>query len=125
MEQILVRGDLKNGIPVIEAQYPAEAMRDPSISERLSKDLLDAYDIEIAKPDATTKSCIVVVKTQIAGSPFIRALYDLYRRVTSNGGELKVVDYPIDYIPSLSSLGVLGLSGFQLYGSEDEALKAG
>ena len=29
-------------------------MRDPSISERLSKDLLAAYDIEIAKDDAIT-----------------------------------------------------------------------
>ena len=126
MVDITVEGELDSSskIPVLTLRYVPAHLRDPNVHEVLREKLVDRYN-KLLDEQGTDRhpSCVVVMDADTAGSPLIRALYELYKTVTAKGGRLGVVQFPIDYIPSLSALGMLRLDDFKLSGERDEAIQ--
>ena len=75
------------------------------------------------KKDRGDPGCVVVIKASTAGSPLIRALLELYKTVTANGGQLRLVDYPLEFRHSLSTLGFRTLPGFAHSATIDKAVE--
>lgn len=111
--------------PVLTVDYGADQMFLPQSSQTLSEKLLALYRQEVSdQPDKPAlKGCIIVINADSAGSPLVRALFELYKVVNADGGQLFCVSYPDDYIDSLTSLGLTVLPGFHLAASKAEALK--
>ena len=111
-----------NGFIVMKLNYPPRDMLRPNMSAVLDRKLTLQY-LDTAK-DIDNKSCLITIIAEVAGSPLVRALYDLYKTVNQEGGELFVcAGYPIDYLPSLKVLGLPSLPGFKLADSEEEGLE--
>ena len=89
--------------------------------QTLSQELTGAYN---GLKDNRKPGCVVVIKATTAGSPVIRALLELYKTVTANSGELRLVDYPRDFRDSLSTLGFRSLPGFAHSATTNEAVRA-
>ena len=68
-------------------------------------------------------SCVVIIQASTAGSPSIQALLELYKTVSGSGGEIQIVDYPLEYRDSLSTLGMRSLPGWSHSASKEEALR--
>ena len=87
----------------------------------LAEELTGAYrDLKKAKGKP---ECVVVIKASTAGSPIIRALLELYKTVTANSGQLRLVDYPLEFRDSLSTLGFRSLPGFAHSATTKDAVK--
>ena len=74
----------------------------------------------MAQPDR--RDCVVDIEAEIAGSPLVRALVDLYLVVDSRRCKVLVSNYPDDYIVSLTEVGITNLPGFRMYRTKKEAL---
>ena len=111
-------------VVVLEVSYGLEMALQEAAGESLTRELLDAYEITRQDGQIENPSCLVVLVATTAGSPLLRALFELYQRVQSERGELICVDFPTDYLASLTSLGLTELRGFRLSHSRDEALDA-
>ena len=75
-------------------------------------------------PEIKTNSCVVKIDSEVAGSPVVRALFELWREVVEKrGGQVICVGYPEDYLYSLTSLGLPALNGFSLASTEEEAVE--
>lgn len=122
MDKPSVRGVVERGIPVLTMNYDAERMFQEEASKELSSQLVDAYESLLEEKELQTKSCIVLVEAETAGSRLVRALFELFKRVVSEGRQLICVDYPADYIYSLTSLGLPALEGFSLASTKEEAI---
>jgi hypothetical protein len=117
-----VSGENRSGVPVLTVRYGAEAMLQYSGSS-LSAAITDEY--EKLASEAQNPSVVVKVEADTAGSPLIRALVSLYRRVATRRGMLVCAGYPADFVPALSALGVLSLPGFRMVtGDVDAAVLA-
>ncbi len=97
-------------IPVVELSFDPDLMFQKGARQTLSKELTGVYNG--LKEDKGNPGCVVVIKASTAGSPVIRALLELYKTVTANGGQLRLVDYPREFRDSLSTLGFRTLPGF-------------
>jgi hypothetical protein len=111
------------GVVLLQVSYGPELMLAQGTSTVLSEELVKTYKQAADQNTAlVTTSCVVVIKAETAGSPLVRALFELYRTVYASGGQVICVDFPSDYIDSLTTLGLTALPGFSLAGSEDEAI---
>jgi hypothetical protein len=119
MNEPLITGESTQGVGVITLQYGPEQMMTPGAE--IGSKLVAKY----AELRETTHnpSVVVDIKADTAGSPVIRALYDLYRNVRSNRGQLLCVGYPHDYLPSLYSLGLPDRPGFTMEIGLEDAIK--
>ena len=99
----------KFSIPVVELSFEPELMFQKGARQTLSEELTGVYN---GLKDKRKPGCVVVIKATTAGSPVIRALLALYKTVTANGGQLRLVDYPREFRESLSTLGFRTLPGF-------------
>ena len=97
-------------IPVVELSFEPDLMFQKGARQTLSQELTGVYNG--LKEDKGKPGCVVVIKASTAGSPVIRALLELYKTVTANDGQLRLVDYPRDFRDSLSALGFRSLPGF-------------
>ena len=76
------------------------------------------------KPEkTTTPSCVIVLNAKAAGSPLLKALYNLYQHVFQQGGQVKVVGFPPDFIALLNSTGLTSFRGFSLVYDVPTALR--
>ena len=110
-----------SGISVVELSFDPELMFQKGARLTLSEELTRAYND--LKEDKGNPGCVVVIKASTAGSPVIRALLELYKTVTANGGQLRLVDYPQDFRDSLSTLGFRSLPGFAHSATIEKAVK--
>lgn len=111
------------GVVVLQVSYGPELMLAQSASTVLSEELVNTYKQEANQSTAlVTQSCVVVIEAETAGSPLVRALFELYRTVYAGGGQVICVHFPSDYIDSLTTLGLTTLPGFSLAGSKEEAI---
>ena len=97
-------------IPVVEVSFEPDLMFQKGARHTLAEELTGAY--RELKKEKGKPECVVVIKASTAGSPIIRALLELYKTVTANGGELRLVDYPREFRDSLATLGFRSLPGF-------------
>lgn len=125
-EELRVEGSIRQGIIVLVVIYDKELLLKGGASERLSKELTMKYRQlrETEKGQIKMVSCIVQIRAEIAGSPLVRALFELWREVVEKeGGQVVCVGYPPDYIDSLTSLGLSALPGFALANDTDAVVK--
>ena len=108
-------------VPVMEVSFEAELMFLKGARQTLAEELTGVYnDLKKEKGKA---GCVVKINASTAGSPVIRALLELYKTVTANDGELRLVDYPRDFRDSLSALGFRSLPGFAHSATIDKAVE--
>ena len=107
-------------IPVVELSFEPELMFQKGARQTLSKELTGVYN---GLKESRDPGCVVVIKASTAGSPVIRALLELYKTVTANGGQIRLVDYPREFRDSLATLGFRSLPGFAHSVTIDEAVK--
>ena len=122
-EDLKVTTALEQGVVVLTVSYGPELMLTNTASKKLSEELVGAYQKETGKNgSANTGSCVVIIEAQTAGSPLVRALFELYKTVSADGGQVICIGFPSDYIDSLTTLGLTALPGFTLAGKKEEAL---
>ena len=89
---------VKNGLIILAIRFTPEFLLEEDAGPRLGTELVNRY--RQIRGDRERRilsaSCIVEIQPEIAGSTIDRALYDLWKEVTRNKGELVVVDYPED-----------------------------
>lgn len=110
-EPLEVTGTIETEVPVITLTYGPEGMLQSSGSE-LSDRMIKEY--EKLAGETSNKSLVVQINAQTAGSPLVRALVNVYKSVNARKGRLVCVNYPLDCLPSLNTLGVTSLPGFRL-----------
>ncbi len=125
-EALTVKKNVENGVILLKVNFNEELLlkmdAGVTISQELKKRYQEVRDRDRAK--LTTISCVVDINSEIAGSPLVRGLFELWREVVQkDGGQVVCVNYPKDYIDSLTSLGLPALAGFNLAGSTEEAIK--
>lgn len=76
-----VTSRLEQGVTVLTVTYDPARMGDPDAPSELAQEFTDEYNL--LEKQATTKSCVVVINSQVAGSPIVRALIELYILVSS------------------------------------------
>jgi hypothetical protein len=122
-----VTGKVVKGVIVLTMRYGQELLFEKDVRERLSKELTGRYHeiLEKERDKIKTTSCVVKIQAEVAGSPVVRALFELWKEVVEEGvgGQVICVDYPPDYIDSLTSLGLPTLPGFSLAATEEEAIQ--
>ena len=123
-EELRVEGKVEEGVILLSVRYGQELLLERGTSERLSKELTGRYRQIREKANVKTISCIVEIQSEVAGSPVVRALFDLWREVVGKeGGQVVCVNYPQEYIDSLTSLGLPSLAGFSLAETKGEAIQ--
>jgi hypothetical protein len=124
MAEVQIKGCVEQGLVVLDITYGQELLFRPETSKRLGEALIAEYQEQrrTAQPPAT--SCVVVIHSLVAGSPLLRALFELWKIVADeNRGKVVCVDYPVDFIDALTALGLNQLGGFSLAGTKAEAFR--
>ena len=111
----------KFSIPVVEVSFEPELIFQKGARRTLSEELTGVYNG--LRKDKGDPGCVVVIKASTAGSPVIRALLELYKTVTANGGQLRLVDYPWEFRDSLATLGFRSLPGFAHSATVNDAVR--
>lgn len=125
-ETLQVDSTVEDGVMVLSVTLGKELLFSTGAGSRLSDDLLTHYRDTLEKDGKalSTKSCIVDIQSEVAGSPLVRALYNLWEEVFRNqAGQVICVNYPDEYIDSLTSLGLPSLPGFSLDVNKTQAIK--
>jgi len=127
-EELQVEGSItKEGVILLVVKYGQELLLKEGAPERLSKALTGRYREMLGKDGGKvrTMSCVVEIQSEIAGSPLVRALFELWKEVVGKeSGQVICVNYPPDYIDSLTSLGLPSLAGFSLAVTREEAIQS-
>jgi hypothetical protein len=124
-DQLQIRGEWRNDIPLLEIDYLPAQMFQPGTAETLSERLISQYRTLLKKspPESRSGACVLFIKATTAGSPLVRAIFEVYKAIHADSGTLFCANYPVNYIESLTSLGLTALPGFKLTTTLDEALK--
>jgi len=126
-EEVRVEGKVENGVIILTVRYSQELLLTTGVHERLSKALIRRYREVLEKEQEKVKniSCVVNIKSEVAGSPLVRALFELWKEVVGKeeGGQVICANYPADYIDSLTALGLPTLAGFSLAATEADAIQ--
>jgi hypothetical protein len=125
-EEIRVDTKVEKGVILLTVRYGQELLLKKDARERLSKELTRRYReiLEKEHEKVETTSCVVKIQAEVAGSPLVRALFELWKEVVGKeGGQVICVNYPPDYIDSLTALGLPTLAGFSLASTEAEAIQ--
>jgi hypothetical protein len=120
---IELKAEWRNYRPCLEVNYVPAEMFKPHTAKLLAEQFIENYRNLTTIPVSGAKRniCIVVIKATVAGSPLVRALFDLYKVVVADSAKLICVSFPEDYMDSLTGLGLPALPGFKLASSLDEA----
>lgn len=118
-----IQAEWRGKVPVLTASYTPTDLFEPRSAKLLSESLVDRYRELIASPgsEPRPKACILVIASDVAGSPVVRAIFELYKVVHASAATLYCVNYPENYMHSLTSLGLPALPGFQLAETLSEA----
>lgn len=121
--KLKVKCTSESGIPVVTVSYDPELMCAKGARTSLAKAMIDEYKSNRPETHADRCGCIIVIDSDTAGSPLIRALLELYKTVTIDGGQVRIVGYPREFMDSLAALGVRSLPGWGHSPNKEEALK--
>jgi hypothetical protein len=119
-----IEGEWLSGVPVLKAKYAPSYLLKERSAKLLSERLVEKYrELSKAATDSEKKACILVIASTVAGSPVVRAIFELYKVVHADGATLYCASYPENYMHSLTSLGLPALPGFKLTKALGEALE--
>jgi hypothetical protein len=122
MKDQKVEGRIEQGILILTVNFDAPFLFQKGAGNQLSTELTNCY--QNWKGKAKTPSCVVEIQADIAGTPLIRGLFELWKVVAEGeGGQVVCVNYPQDYIDSLTSLGLLALKGFSMARTAKAAIR--
>ncbi|MGA2988055.1 MAG: hypothetical protein ABSG32_30100 [Terriglobia bacterium] len=110
---------LSEGVIEITATYPEFAISDAGFDEPFRKQLVQSYE-KLAQTQEN-RDCILTLKVKVAGSPVVKAIYELWKVVRARSGFLILADYPPNYVRALTDLGLPSLPGFDLVSDTNEA----
>ena len=125
-EEPQVTGQASEGAVLLTVSFNQEFLLKKEAGEQLSKRLVDTYReiLEKDQKNLKTASCVVEIQSETAGSSLVRALLELWKEVVEkNSGQVVCVNYPPDYIDSLTALGLPSLPGFNLARTTTKALQ--
>ena len=123
-DKLEATGNVRDGVVVLSLDYGRELLLREDAPKRLSEELLRRYKELQENEKPATSSAVVEIKAKDAGSPVVRALFELWKEVVGNrGGQVVCVSYPQDYIDSLTTLGLPALPGFSLAATVSDALR--
>src|SRR3954463_10627904 len=111
--ELSVQDEVRNGVRLIRVDYSADDFQSPTTASSIQSEILKRYNLALGK-SASVKSCVIELRADVAGSSLLRGIYELYRTVLRNRGEVVCVGFPQDYLPSLTSLGLLDQANFSL-----------
>jgi hypothetical protein len=117
-----VKGTFEDGTVVLTVSYGPGQMLYREPASQVRKQLIAEYD-RMVERNSEARDCIVVMKAQSAGSPFVRGLFELWEHVRPREGRVVCANYPKDYIDSLLTLGLSKLDGFLLSNTKDDAFR--
>jgi len=117
-----VKSQVEDSVLILILSYNSDVLAGRESSQELADRLLETYGARNTKEVGS--SCVIEIRSPVASSSLIRALFDLWKSVTASSGELRIVGYPKDYTDSLTSLGITSLKGFVLSQSREAALKS-
>jgi hypothetical protein len=123
-EPTQVEGQVSDGVVVLRLKPGEQVLSTPKARSRLIADLPQRYR-ELRQDDKVkSRSCVVVFPPLVVDSPLGRALFKLWEAIASagEGGQLVCVNYPQQFLPMLTTLGITSLPGFSLADTEKEAL---
>jgi len=125
IEQLQIKGEWRDGVPILEIDYLPAQMFQPRTSQLLSEKLISQYRSLLAESglDVPPPACVLVIKATTAGRPLVRAIFAVYEVIHADSGTLFCVNYPVAYLESLTSLGLTALPGFKLMNTLDETLE--
>lgn len=114
-----IEAAVREGVVEITASYPEFAISDTGFDEPFRKQLVQSYE-ELAQTQEN-RDCILTLEVKVAGSPVVKAIYELWKAVRARLGVLILADYPPDYVRALTDLGLPSLPGFELVSNTNEA----
>ena len=121
-EPLEIQGAWRDGVPLIEVDYAASQMFLPKTSELLAEKLVARYKELTEQQEAAPRACILWIRAKTAGSPLVRAIFELYKVLHADAATLFCAAYPENYMESLTSLGLPALPGFKLTETVEKAL---
>jgi hypothetical protein len=121
-EPLQIQGRWHDSVPLIEVDYAASQMFLPKTSELLAEKLVEKYKALTAEREQTPRACILWIKAKTAGSPLVRAIFELYKVLHADAATLYCAEYPENYMESLTALGLPALPGFKLTETVQKAL---
>jgi hypothetical protein len=110
---------VREGAVEITASYPEFAIIDAGFDEPFRQRLVESYE-KLAQTQAS-RDCILTLNVKVAGSPVVKAIYELWKAVRARLGVLVLANYPPDYVRALTDLGLPSLPGFELCSNTNEA----
>ena len=116
-----VTGQIEGNAIVLTVTYGPKQMIDPDAPNELAKLLTQKYDS--LESGSKAKDCVVVINADIAGSPIVRALIELYILVFSKRGQVLLAEYPDAYFESLTSAALPDQPGFRTFLTKEDALR--
>ena len=108
--------------PLSKVDYTASQMFLPKTGELLAEKLVEKYRTLVEQRDGAPHACVLRVKARTAGSPLVRAIFELYKVLHADAATLYCAEYPENYMESLTSLGLPALPGFTLTETVERAL---
>ncbi|MBI3679502.1 MAG: hypothetical protein HY235_03815 [Acidobacteria bacterium] len=113
-----VQGELHDGVVVLTVDYRSDPHED---AVKLADKMKSEYQSLVGAEKR--RSCVLEIEASVVDTPFAKALFLLYRHVTSLSGRLFCVGYPEKDLPTLRYLGLPKLDGFSLEKNRGTALK--
>jgi hypothetical protein len=120
-EPLEITGTWREEVPLIEVNYAANQMFLSKTSQLLAEKLVGEYKT-LTDQRETPRACILWIKAKTAGSPLVRAIFELYKVLHAEEATLYCAEYPENYMESLTSLGLPALPGFKLTETVEKAL---
>lgn len=122
-DSLKIESEMRESIPLLTVDYQEKELFVQNFSQVLADELKASFRKLVGSTLPDRAPCIVHIKASTAGSPLVRALFDLYKVVNASSGLLVCAEYPVEYMSSLTSLGLPILPGFRLANSLPEALE--
>lgn len=125
-EGLEIEGRVERSLIILTVSYGKELLLETGAGRSFSEEIVRCYrtlrDTQAGHPEVPV--CLVEIKSEVAGSPLVRALYELWQEVVKKGnGQVICIDYPEDYIDTLTSLGLPSLGGFTLFPTTESAVE--
>lgn len=114
-----VTASVVDAVIVLTMDYPNKSATDHDVIEELGRCLCEGYRAH-AEPRS---HCVLAILPDVAGSRIVAAIFETYKVVDQNKGQLYLVGYPNEYLASMTALGMTTLPRFHMANTVAEAIE--